>query len=148
MFIYEFESRPYLQLSTWEKHQQIRAKRSKFPAYDSTCMQMISDDIRCHRNPIQSNPIRIQSESESNPASLPIDFFQNVINYLNEKAGTAYKATSQANKKHIQARFNEGFNLDDFKRVIDNKVKDWNHEPTEKEKGYAILFTASDPIRT
>lgn len=50
----------YLQVKNWDKHQQIRAKRSKFPAYDSTCHQMISDDSICHRNPIQS-------ESNPNP---------------------------------------------------------------------------------
>ncbi len=55
---YESGGRPYLQMSTWEKHQQIRAKRSKFPPPDETCNQMISNDIKCSRNPIQS---------ESNP---------------------------------------------------------------------------------
>jgi hypothetical protein len=68
--IYQVDKRPYLQVITWEHHQQIRAKRSKFPAPcnhlisdDITCKQMISDDCTCYRNPIQSNPIRIQSES-------------------------------------------------------------------------------------
>lgn len=58
----------YGQVVAWENHQQIRAKRSKYPPKsesDSTCNQMISDDGICPRNPIQSNPIRIQSESES-----------------------------------------------------------------------------------
>ena len=53
---YEYDGRPLLQLTAWEQHQQIRAKRSKFPAPDNTCNQMISDDIKCPRNPIQSNP--------------------------------------------------------------------------------------------
>ncbi len=74
IILYLFEDRPYLQLSTWDKHQQIRSKRSKFPAPDGDgiylisddikCNQMISDDIKCPRNPIQSNPI--QSESNTN----------------------------------------------------------------------------------
>ncbi len=59
---YEAGGRPYLQMSTWEKHQQIRAKRSKFPAPDETCNHLISNDIKCARN-----PIRIQSESNPNP---------------------------------------------------------------------------------
>ena len=48
--IYIVENKPYLQMSTWEKHQQVRAKRSKFPAPDSN---MIADDINC--NQMQSN---------------------------------------------------------------------------------------------
>ena len=57
----------YLQVKTWEKHQQIRAKRSKYPEPDDSeiiCNQLISDDGICHRNPIQS-------ESESNPNPNP-----------------------------------------------------------------------------
>lgn len=32
--LYEFEGKLYLQLPTWEKHQTIRAKKSKYPPYD------------------------------------------------------------------------------------------------------------------
>lgn len=54
--LYESEGRPYLQLITWHVHQQIRAKKSKYPTPDINCNQMISNDIKCSRNPIQSNP--------------------------------------------------------------------------------------------
>ena len=47
-----------------------------------------------------------------------------IINYLNEKADKNYKNSAYA-KKHIKARLNEGYELDDFKKVIDNKVADW-----------------------
>jgi len=63
--LYEYDGRPYLQLVTWDKHQQIRAKKSKYPAPDETCNHLISNDIKCPRNPIQS-------ESESNPNPNPI----------------------------------------------------------------------------
>lgn len=56
------DGKNYVQLAKWGKHQQIRAKKSKFPLFDSTCKQMIADDCNSSRNPIQSNPIR-----ESNP---------------------------------------------------------------------------------
>lgn len=67
--LYVFEGKPYLHLPTWDSHQQIRAKRSKYPSPDEAdkviCNHMISDDIRCARNPIQSesNP-NTESESE------------------------------------------------------------------------------------
>lgn len=61
--VYEYDGRPYLQLVTWDKHQQIRAKKSKYPAPEEACNQMISDDIKCPRNPIQSE---YESKSESN----------------------------------------------------------------------------------
>lgn len=67
--LYEFESKPYLCLPTWNEHQTIRAKRSKYPEPENICKQMISDDFKCSRNPIQSNPNPIQSESESESES-------------------------------------------------------------------------------
>jgi hypothetical protein len=60
----------YLQINKWEKHQQIRAKRSKYPSFEESLQHVISNDINGNQmnayvpeNPIQSNPI--QSESES-----------------------------------------------------------------------------------
>jgi hypothetical protein len=62
VILYEVDGKPFLQMKTWDKHQQIRAKKSKYPApNEGICKQMISDDSKCPRNPIQS-----ESESESN----------------------------------------------------------------------------------
>ena len=66
--VYEAQGRPYLQMSTWEMHQQIRAKKSKFPAPDETCNHMISDDIKCPRNPIQSESNPNRNRKENAPA--------------------------------------------------------------------------------
>lgn len=63
---YKAEGRDYIQFHKWKNHQQIRAKKRKFPEPDNSGNQLKSDDSKCPRNPIQSNPIRIQSESESN----------------------------------------------------------------------------------
>lgn len=62
---YICDGKPHLQIVKWDKHQQIRAKRSKYPApseADITCNHMISNDSICPRNPIQSKK---ESESES-----------------------------------------------------------------------------------
>lgn len=63
--LYMFEGKPYLYLPTWAEHQNVRAKKSKYPAPDESmntsaniCMQMNSDACNSSRNPIQSNPIR------------------------------------------------------------------------------------------
>lgn len=47
---YNVEDKPFLQLIAWERHQQIRAKNSKYPAPDRACNQLISDDSKCPRN--------------------------------------------------------------------------------------------------
>ena len=65
--LYVFEGKPYLHLPTWDKHQQVRAKRSKYPAPEDICNHMISDDIKC--NYMISNVPVIQSESLSESLS-------------------------------------------------------------------------------
>ena len=60
--LYEVDGKPFLHVVTWDKYQRIRAKRSKFPEPNGTCCHLPSDDVKCPRNPIQSesnpNPIR------------------------------------------------------------------------------------------
>lgn len=65
IFLYRAEGRDYLRFRKWAKHQQIRSKKSKYPEPDSNGNQMISDDCKCPRNPIQSN-------TESNTSTKPI----------------------------------------------------------------------------
>lgn len=52
-----------------------------------------------------------------------------VISYLNEKIGAKYKPNSALNKRLIDARAKEGYSLDDFKKVIDNKCATWSNDP-------------------
>lgn len=54
-----------------------------------------------------------------------IGVFKEIIDYLNLKAGKKYSAKRQATQKHINARLADGYTLDDFKHVIDVKVKEW-----------------------
>lgn len=50
---------------------------------------------------------------------------QEVVEYLNDKAGTSFRFTSAVTRSLITARCNEGFTIDDFKTVIDKKVEEW-----------------------
>ncbi|WP_158231584.1 conserved phage C-terminal domain-containing protein [Sporosarcina sp. P18a] len=59
----------------------------------------------------------------------PLDDTHVVIAYLNEQTGKQFKATSAATKKFIHARVKEGYTREDFIRVIDRKVSQWNHHP-------------------
>ncbi len=55
--------------------------------------------------------------------------YKEIIDYLNLKAGTAYRSTSKATQSLIKARMNESFTIDDFKTVIDKKVFSWLQDP-------------------
>lgn len=52
-------------------------------------------------------------------------YIKEIIDYLNLKAGTNYRYNTSKTKSLIETRMKEGFNVDDFKTVIDNKCADW-----------------------
>lgn len=64
-----------------------------------------------------------------------------IINYLNLKANTKYKATGNKTKDCIKARHNEKFTLEDFKKVIDIKAKEWLKTEWEKYLRPETLFS-------
>lgn len=51
-----------------------------------------------------------------------------VIEYLNKKASTEFKTKTKSTVSHISARLRDGFKVDDFKKVIDDKVGEWKDD--------------------
>lgn len=66
--------------------------------------------------------VLVETTSESTKEDIP---FSEIIDHLNEKAGTHYRASTPKTQAHIRARWGEGYRLDDFIRVIDVKCADW-----------------------
>lgn len=64
----------------------------------------------------------IDKDNMSGKPSIP---YSEIINYLNKQAGKSFRSSTQSSKKLIKARWNEGYRLEDFKKVIDNKIDDW-----------------------
>lgn len=51
--------------------------------------------------------------------------YKQIIDFLNETVKSDFKPTAQATKRHIKARWNEGFKVEDFKTVILAKADEW-----------------------
>lgn len=68
----------------------------------------------------QSSSTRVENDNDNENIN------KDIIHYLNTKLGTKYKASAEYVKKHINARLNEGYTLEDFKTVIDKKYKEWS----------------------
>lgn len=81
--------------------------------------------------------IKIEKEidKENNTLSSKHDDipYREIVEYLNEKTGSQYKHTTQSTRNGIKARYNEGFKLDDFKRVIDIKTRQWLYDTKMKQ---------------
>lgn len=48
-----------------------------------------------------------------------------IVEYLNEKTNSQYRPTTKKTQNLIKARYNDGFSIDDFKKVIDVKTAEW-----------------------
>ena len=71
LWIYEVDGKRYLQVTTWDKHQQVRAKRSKYPQPpESSPKQVISYDINCNHAISTDCICPRESESESESESI------------------------------------------------------------------------------
>lgn len=63
-----------------------------------------------------------------------------IVDYLNAKADTKFKSSSKKTKSLIHARFEDGFNVDDFYTVIDKKCEEWKGTEFEKFLRPETLF--------
>ena len=127
---------PYLFLPTWELHQRVRNKHRKYPApiLDS---ELLSNDCQTTATCMpESNPIRIQSDSESNsnvctepePVSMPTV----ITIILNDKSDYPIK----------QDKVNEWASLFPAVDVLQElrEMKAWcNDNPTKRKTKAGIL---------
>lgn len=70
------------------------------------------------------SPISVTQPTTLNKVN---NIIKDIIVYLNEKTNSSYRFDSKKTNEHIGARLKEGFTLDDFKKVIDVKSKEWLH---------------------
>lgn len=63
-----------------------------------------------------------------------------VIDYLNKKLDTSYKSTTKKTQQLIKSKIDEGFTVEDFYKVIDNKASEWLHTDMEKYLRPETLF--------
>ena len=55
--------------------------------------------------------------------------YSEIVQHLNDTIGASYRASSAKTRRLIHARWQEGFRLDDFKRVIDTMFTSWGNDP-------------------
>ena len=124
LFAYVAEDgKKYVQFTKWAKHQQIRAKKSKYPLFDSTCNQLISDDGNSCRNPIQYEIQSISAQSADEIESC----FLALWDLYPKKAGK-----SSVSKKAKVALYKAGFDvvaaaIENYKAQIQRENRDMQY---------------------
>ena len=70
-------------------------------------------------------PQPLLAEPQAPAQSKDPDHVEEIVDYLNQRAGTHYKPTTANTRKLIKARIKEGFTVDEIKLVIDKKCAEW-----------------------
>ena len=98
---------------------------------DEACHQNVSDsDTDCTPS-IGKVREGKEREEETQKESSAVE---QIVSCLNEKAGTAFRASTRQTQKHIRARLSEGYSPGDFEAVIAYKVGKWKDDP--RMQGY------------
>ena len=92
------------------------------------------------RSPELELELELELENNNVPVKTDTIPYQEIIDYLNLKTGKKFRPKSAANTKVIKARFKEGYELEEFKVVIDKKVKEWTGTEYEKYLCPETLF--------
>jgi len=66
--------------------------------------------------------------------------YKEIVSFLNIKTKSNYKPTNEKTKNLIRTRIDEGFVLNDFKKVIENKTEDWQGTDYEQYLRPITLF--------
>jgi uncharacterized phage protein (TIGR02220 family) len=98
---------------------------------DTLCIDWGEEENRIEENRTEENRIEKNTMSST---------YRPIIDYLNEKCGTHYRPSTKKTKSLIDARTNEGFEIEDFKTVIDKKSDEWIGTKYEKYLRPQTLF--------
>ena len=93
-----------------------------------------TDKYSIDKNSIDKNNNILSGEKSDNgenaeKKSVFLEEITKVVNYLNDVLGTRYTTKSKSTNTLIKARMEEGHSVDDFKKVIDNKKREWGNDP-------------------
>lgn len=118
-----------------EKRLLSQEENGAYRLMDTSCIQNGNtgkDSIELVKDSIDNN-IYSPTKAEQIP-------YKEIIDYLNLKSNSNYKYTSQKTKDLIKARINNGFTIEDFKKVIDKKSQEWLGTDFEKFLRPETLF--------
>lgn len=91
-------------------------------------------------NQLQLNTNSLTTKKSTTKESNMKDIYIAIVDRLNKKAGVSYRSSSKATQSHINARFDQGFTIEDFYTVIDKKCAQWRGTSMEKYLRPETLF--------
>ena len=157
-FVIVFEN-GVIVIKHWRINNYLRNDRYKETAYTEEKEQLVMDKNGGYhlkeefgipsigipsidKNRLDKESIDIYSANSESKKSKFSEETEEIISYLNSKAGTHYRNVD-SNRKLITARMKEGYTVEDFKTVIDKKCDEWKGTDMQQFIRPVTLFQAS-----
>ena len=102
----------------------VRKHREKKKALQSNVESLPSNIEVTNGNTEIEIDKEIEKEKEIDKEKEKIPYVE-IVAYLNDVSNSSYRSSTGKTQELIRARWNEGFRLDDFKKVIDIKCAEW-----------------------
>lgn len=130
-------------IPNWGKHQsldQLENKKEYMRNYmkDYREKQKLLTEKSCKTN--SKTNVRQADKDIDKEKEIDKEIYISIVDYLNQKAGSNYRAKTAKTQSFIKARLNEGFTEEDFKTVIDKKCAEWIGTEWEKYLRPETLF--------
>lgn len=145
--------------SETEYAQKKRDYRDKLKTMSDTTSPVLSDksietekDIELEKDKEKDKDISLSDKSDgvissSEPKKKKkskvqenLEAYEKIISYLNQKAGTNYKASTKKTQQFINSRLAEGYTVENFLTVTDKKCAEWLGTEWEKFLRPETLF--------
>ena len=131
-------------LKKFEKQGYIKFLTSGSKGKESTLLITLKQQLFNNNEtnkPKQNKQVKDSTQQQTNNTTKNNNnIYSIVIDYLNTKANTNYRHTTKGTQSLINARLNEGYTVEDFKKVIDSKCKEWLDTDFDKYLRPATLF--------
>ena len=155
-FIIPFESGVVV-IKHWRIHNYIQSDRYKSTVYqeekamlqvkenkaytlmDTECIHdgySLETQVRLGKDSIVKDNNNILSDKPTKTEKP----YRIIVDYLNNKVGSNYRANNKSTQQHINARLKEGYNVEDFKTVIDKMSAKWKGTQYEEYLRPQTLF--------
>ena len=102
-------------------------------AYTTNTADVYTENVYIDKNSIDKNIYIVGEPTAEKPKKDSyMGQVEEILSYLNEKTGKKFTSRSKSSVKMIKDRLREGYVVDEFKAVIDNKVAAWGNNPDMK----------------
>src|SRR5690625_439819 len=117
----------FISITNWEKHQNVEGlerirKQNRIRKRRQRERERKKLESKSH---VTSRDGHAPEEDKEEDKEEDIKYIVEIVTYLNDMANRNYRHTTRKTQSLIRARMNEGFTVDDFKRVIDIKTDEW-----------------------